>query len=92
MVLGSSEVALDNWICLAHHLGRPPQEKVSFHVMNHLITVDEVDPNDGFLVKPLDDLDGMDHSTIPDLDFPVVGPHYINVLPIGPLTWLTAPR
>jgi len=40
-------------------------------------SVNEVDPHNGFLMKPLDDSDRMDHSSIPDLNLHVIGPHCI---------------
>jgi hypothetical protein len=92
-VPGSSEADLDSRICPAHHWEWPPPGKtLSLWFVNHLVTVDKVNANDGFLMKPLDDLARMVHGVVPDLDFHVIGPHYIEVLSISPLTWVIGPR
>ncbi len=61
---------------------------MAFPVVNYLIMIDEVCPQDGFLLKPLNDLDRVGHSEVSNLNFIVIGPHCVEVLSIGPLTWL----
>ncbi len=60
---------------------------MSLWFVNHVVRVDEVDPDDGFPMKPLDYLDAVDHSVVPDLNFHVIG----LVFPVGPLTLLIGP-
>ncbi len=61
-----------------------------FGVMSDLIEIDEVNPDDGFLLKILDDLDWAGDHAVPDLEFHVIGPHYSEIISIGPLAWLAS--
>jgi hypothetical protein len=61
---------------------------VPFGVMSYLVEIDEVNPDDGFLLKILDDLDWVGDHAVPDMEFHVIGPQYTEILSVVPLAWL----
>jgi hypothetical protein len=63
-----------------------PGELASFGVMDHPLSVDEVDPNNGVFEEPLDHLEGVDMGVITDLDHHIIDPHGVEILAISPLT------
>jgi hypothetical protein len=56
--------------------------------MSDLVEIDEVNPDDGFLLKIRDDLDWAGDHAVPDLEFHVIGPDYTEIISIGNLAWL----
>jgi len=61
-----------------------PGELASFGVMDHLVSVDEVNPNNGIFVEPPDHLEGVDNGVITDLDHHIIDPMVWRFWPLAP--------